>query len=239
MSCSKPSEPRQKKDDLLKLLEEGNVDTFKDKIKSYKTRGNKEHGYTREDREFTPRLIFTGKQIFNVNLKKIDRYDADLCFTFLKNRNFSEANFSWANLAGAHADWAIFRNADLQNVYLSQTNLTNADFSFANLSNAYLLKSNLTYTKLQNANLSNAILVGCIDYEGLKCQNADFKDAVIDNEDLVNYLRVHKAVNVPEVVKTKKELELKLQEKRYDKDSRIYSKILERTLLKDYKIILS
>ncbi len=76
-------------------------------------------------------------------------------------------------------------------------------------------------------------MVGCREYKDIECQNADFTDAIIDNKNLINYLRDRNAINVPNSANTKEELELKLQEKGYDKNSRIYSKILERTLLND------
>lgn len=217
----------------LKLLKEGSVAEFNHITKSYQTIGNKEHGYTQYDRKFTPRLIFQGAQIFNVDLSCIDLDEADLCFSLIRKINFSYARFRWANLAAVNAEEAIFYKADLRNTYLSRIILSKADLSYADLSEAILLEPTLKGTNLRNAVLCNSVLVGCTQYNNLECLNADFNNAIIDRQMLVEYLRKKKAKNVPDAVNTNEELQLKLQEKEYVKDSRIYSKIMERSFFNE------
>lgn len=49
------------------------------------------------------------------------------------------------------------------------------------------------------------------DINSLICEGADFKDAIVDDEELSSQLRERKAKNVPPAAKNKKELREKLK----------------------------
>lgn len=91
---------------------------------------------------------------------------------------------------------------------LSGANLLHADLSQANLSNADLSQANLTHANLTKANLDSSLILGAgmptkeEDYP--RCENANFENAIIDDEKLSKYLHNSNAKNVPPAVKDKK-----------------------------------
>lgn len=215
-------------DSLLKLLKGGNVAEFNKITKTKQSTGVIEHGYLLHERKFSHRLNFGGEEIDNVDLTGVDLHEADICRTILDASDFTNAILYWSNLATARARRAIFRGANLQSTYLSKVDLAGADLSGADLSRAVVIRADLDRTKLSEAKFSNSILVGCREYDNLECTNADFKDAIIDNNDLVEYFITHNAKNVPPAVRTHEELKSKLEEKGYS--GRIMEKILGRSL---------
>ena len=76
------------------------------------------------------------------------------------------------------------------------------------LSNANLSKTDLSYS-----DLSGSIIIGCKYFSGLKCKDANFYDAIIDNKDLVMYLRKNGALEVPEAEAELSKLEKKLSDR--------------------------
>jgi hypothetical protein len=115
---------------------------------------------------------------------------------------------------------------------LSGANLPKANLSFANLSFANLSFANLSGANLSGADLRSSIIVGVI-YYGLKCVDADFKDTIIDHENLSTLLNNGSAKNVPPAVKNKKELRDKLRNHRAQLSTDVIDKILSRSSLKD------
>jgi uncharacterized protein YjbI with pentapeptide repeats len=216
-------------DALLRLLKECKVSEFNSITKSYQSKGVIDPGYGPGERSFSYRLDFGGKEIPNVNLSGIDLHEADICRMILYDSDFSNANLAVANLASARADRAVFRKANLQNAYLSRTDLSDADLSGALLSRAILLRATLHRTTLSDAIISKSVLVGCTEFSKLKCINADFKDTIIDNKELVDYLETHGAKNVSCAGSTKEELKSRLNQNGYQ--GKIVEKILERSLL--------
>ena len=71
---------------------------------------------------------------------------------------------------------------------------------------------------LSGANLRNSIILGVEYLSGLICDNADFKDALIDDAELSEYLENHNAKNVSPAVKDKEELKRKLEERVFSKE---------------------
>ena len=166
-----------------------------------------------------------------LNLIGVDLRQADICRTVLDDSNFSEAKISWANLATARAERAIFRKANLQNTYLSGINLSYADISGADLSRAILLRPDLRNANLSEAILSHSILVGCTEFRRLKCRNTVFDGAIIDNEKLIDHLTEHKAAEpILCAITELKRLKLSLKKKGFN--SKIIEKMLERSLIR-------
>src|SRR5438067_2177884 len=100
------------------------------------------------------------------------------------------------NLSGAN-----FEAADLSSCILSYANLSDAKLSRANLSAAKLSRAILS-----DANLSRCIILGCTDYHSVVCNDANFRNAIIDNNELIEYLKNKNARNVPNAVTNKAEL---------------------------------
>jgi uncharacterized protein YjbI with pentapeptide repeats len=107
---------------------------------------------------------------------------------------------------------------DFTNAKLAGANLSKADLSGADLSNAKLAGAKLSKADLSGANLRNSIILGVEYLSGLICDNADFKDALIDDAELSEYLENHNAKNVSPAVKDKEELKRKLEERVFSKE---------------------
>jgi hypothetical protein len=60
--------------------------------------------------------------------------------------------------------------------------------------------------------------LGLNEIKDLKCEGADFEGAIIDDENFLNYLRAHNAKNIPPVIKDKKELRKRLEERCLDQE---------------------
>lgn len=101
-----------------------------------------------------------------------------------------------------------------------EDNLRRANFAGANLSGA----------DLTNTSLQDSIIIGITYQVGfLQCEDADFEDALIDDEGLSNQLSERKAKNVPAALKSRKELMDELQ--RRGVSSSIIENVLHRTSL--------
>jgi uncharacterized protein YjbI with pentapeptide repeats len=152
--------------------------------------------------------------LFHAKLSEADLSEADLSEADLSEADLSEADLSEADLSHAKLSDAKLSDAKLSDAKLSHADLSNAELAFltfANLSHANLSGAYLSHADLSNANLNNSIIIRA-RYQGndLKCENADFKDAIIDDENLSIQLSNGKAKNVPAAVKTKGELRKKL-----------------------------
>jgi uncharacterized protein YjbI with pentapeptide repeats len=119
--------------------------------------------------------------------------------------------------------------ANLQYTYLHKIDLSRANLLGANLSRAILQRASLVRTVLSEADLSHSVIIGCTEYDGLECINANFSDAIIDNEKLIDYLKKHNAMKVPPAIIRKEDLKSELKERGYNDN--IIEKILERTIL--------
>jgi hypothetical protein len=64
--------------------------------------------------------------------------------------------------------------------------------------------------------MASTIMIGIRQFDGLHCEGTDFTDAIIDNFDLLEYLRLNKANprSLPEVISNKKLLRKVLQDKK-------------------------
>ena len=201
----KPTEEKKRmieKSELIALLHEGKVEKF-----------------NRIRRE----LLIMSPDLSNANLSNASLSNANLTYAHLSSANLSNAIVSDANLSNADLSHADLNNAILSNAILSNANLSNANLSHANLSNADLSHANLSSTILSNVILSNAdlsntklinsVIIGAKEYGGLRCENADFSNAMIDDQTLADFLKSNGAVQIPPAVEDKKELQKKLQEK--------------------------
>ncbi len=205
---------------LLELLKEGNVAGFNKLAEPYQTVGAIEHGYLIRERRtlekpFEHRLDFGGQMIDNVNLTGVDLHQADICRTIIVDSDLSGAILKEANLASARLDRTNLRGAFLEHAYLSQANLSYTDLSEAKLSRALLLAVELCHANLSKANFYNSVIVNCHSYDELKCDDADFESAILDQEELVEHLKKYGAKNVPRAITSKNELELELKKRGY------------------------
>jgi uncharacterized protein YjbI with pentapeptide repeats len=224
-------------DMFLKLLKAGKVEEFNRLIKSKQSRGKIEHGYTRPERKFSYRLDLGGIRIENVSLAGVDLQEVDICRANLERLDLTDANFAGANLGSVAAENAKLMRSHMQDTYLSRIDLSGADLSGADLSRALLLGAWLERTILSEANLTNSIIVGYKNIDGPKCDNADFTNSIIDNKSLVKHLKNNKAKNVPPAIRTREQLELKLQEKGYK--GKLFDKIMQRSLFAESATIPS
>jgi uncharacterized protein YjbI with pentapeptide repeats len=137
----------------------------------------------------------------------IDLSNADFSNKNLKSINFRSANLSGAKFAGANLSNANFSNADLLN---------------ANLSNAYLPGAILSNADLSNANLVSSVIIGLKFGDNEKhyplCQNANFDNAITDDENLSRNFQENKSKSIPAAVKDKKELREKLEGRGYTRE---------------------
>jgi hypothetical protein len=147
-----------------------------------------------------------------VDLSGTDLSDANLSNADLSHAVLSNAVLSNANLIKADLSDANLSNADLSHADLSHADLSHAVLSNANLSGTDLSGTDLSGTDLSGANLYSSKMIGVkYDVNYLKCTDADFKDAIIDDERLSIQLTEGKAKNVSPGVKSKKELREKLE----------------------------
>ncbi|MGE0242599.1 MAG: pentapeptide repeat-containing protein [Nitrososphaeraceae archaeon] len=141
----------------------------------------------------------------NANMENGVFWGVDLSNAILKGVKFYDVTFSWGNLS----------NTDLSNSKLCYntsfyySNLQNANFSNAVLTNVYL-----SYADLSSANLSNSIIIQPRFYDDIILNSkTDFKDAIIDDSNFINYLKEKSCKNIPDIIKNKKELKEKLEKK--------------------------
>ena len=109
----------------------------------------------------------------------------------LRNTKLDNADLSNANLV----------EAKLQNASLRGTLLSHASLHGANLSGA-----NLTYTNFYSADLSFSVLIDIQNdiQDGQKynfiCKKANFRNAVINDVELEEYLKKNDAKNIPTTI---------------------------------------
>ena len=143
----------------------------------------------------------------------LDFSHADFHITYLREANLESANLYSAYLSGADFSRANLSRANLSRANLSGAYLYSADLSYSNLSGAYL-----TGADLSDANLNSSIMIGLKFAEGYsrskiypsKVLNADFSNAIIDDEAFWFRLRNGNVIYLPVIVKNKKELRRKL-----------------------------
>jgi uncharacterized protein YjbI with pentapeptide repeats len=123
----------------------------------------------------------------------------------LMKSNLSEADLSSANLKGANLVLTNLRKANLVKANLSESNLAAANLSDAILDEADLSSSNLRsaelhLTNLTNANLSFADLTSAklvlIEFAGTNLNNANFRNAIVENIGSIESANFTNAVNL-------------------------------------------
>jgi uncharacterized protein YjbI with pentapeptide repeats len=115
---------------------------------------------------------------------------SDLYDCFMRNCDFSNSNFSIANLFEAR---------------FSKCCIYRANFSYAKCNNASFVRCLLFAVYFNNANVSEAsfnssLLLNITNFKNLTCLNANFTNALINNEEFVVYLRSQGAKNVPDAL---------------------------------------
>jgi len=188
---------------MSKLLQEGNVKEFnrlREKFPNYTI--------------YLTEANLSGKNLYRANLSGVNLLRANLSHAVLTEADLSNANLSGAFLLGVHLNDANLAGANLTDADLTQANLLDTNLTRATLFNANLTDANLYRTDLSSANLVSAILVrarledtnfsfstlrNIKEYEGVKCDNCDFNNTIINNQELVNFLKSTNAKNVPGV----------------------------------------
>ncbi len=100
----------------------------------------------------------------------------------------------------------LLRSGKIKEFNKIREGLESIDLSWADLSVADLIK----------ADLSGAVILSDESkYIGAKVKNANFKDAIINNEKLVEYLRNNRAINVPDAITDEDEIIRILKERGY------------------------
>jgi uncharacterized protein YjbI with pentapeptide repeats len=185
----------------------------------------------------------SGASMKYANLSRCTLSRARLKNTYLRYANLHYATLSRADLSGGTTNlrYANLREADLTNADLREADLTNAFLRYANLREADLtnaklkgailmntdcryadiLGADLTDANLSYADVSYSLVIGCKEYQNLICTGADFSNAIIDDDELVNHLRENKAINVPARAITKLDDLKKILEDRKLKEDKI------------------
>jgi uncharacterized protein YjbI with pentapeptide repeats len=163
------------------------------------------------------------KNLRGVDLSFADLNNANLSYCDLRGVNFWEASLSYADLSYVNLAGAIMSNIMIGYANLYYANLTNATLydaivSNANLSYANLCNVGLSDANLLGSNLSSSIMINCNYNPDFKCENADFSDAIIDNQNLSEHLKSNNGMNVPPAAKDKNELRKKLEMNEFDKE---------------------
>jgi len=165
-----PELARQSTDHLLGLLLEGKISEFNE---------------LRSKNPYMPVNLsmanLHGENLAGANLRRVNFYKADLSKTNLEEADLSKANLMGANLVEAILKNAILSEADLQEAHLEQADLSNSRLAGANLSKANLLGANFTRVDLSHANLLGAEINRYTNFE-----QAELKDAIIQDRTLIS-----------------------------------------------------
>jgi len=162
---------------------------------------------------YLPKSNLNVANLSDANLSGVNLYRANLSGADLSGAYLNEANLTQVNLFGARLNSASLYDANLLEANLFMSNLSSANLSGANLSGA-----NLAGVKLRNTDLSEADLTGTIiliaeqDYLSLIVEKTDFKNAIINNNSFLTYLKKNRATNVPETTIDEEDI-IKLLEK--------------------------
>ena len=144
---------------------------------------------------------------------------------FLKNKKINEFNskrragefvrldLSNVDLHDAYLEGADLGSADLENANLRYANLRYANLWRANLNDADLRSAQLKGTDLKGADLNGAIIIAPQNYLNLTLdKETNFSNSIIDDYDFIDYIS-KSTKNVPEKLKNKEELKLKLEQR--------------------------
>ena len=156
-------------------------------------------------REITKESTITREKLIKLlrfgNIKEFNKIREGLETIDLIGVDLRDAYLSGANLSGAN-----LIEADLRGAYLSRADLSSANLSRADLIGVDLFRANLSGANLIEADLRGAYLGWTIilsdesKYKNAIVKNADFKDAIINNKKLREYLRSNGAINVPDAI---------------------------------------
>jgi uncharacterized protein YjbI with pentapeptide repeats len=75
---------------------------------------------------------------------------------------------------------------------------TYEELAGANLCYADMARSDLSHTNLSHANICSSIITDIVRYNDTISEQSDYKDAIMNSRELVDYLRIKNAKNVPE-----------------------------------------
>jgi uncharacterized protein YjbI with pentapeptide repeats len=138
------------------------------------------------------RADLSGRNLSDMDLRRIDLSYVNLAGAKLRRSDLSEASFEHADLSearirDAHLDRtalrkAIFRDAEMQKVSLRDADLTGADLRRAKLREADLQGADLRDTRLQHAELTGANLTGTVGLSQEQLAGADVAGARLPEE---------------------------------------------------------
>jgi uncharacterized protein YjbI with pentapeptide repeats len=168
---------------LLEVLQNGEVERFNSMRKDVPR--------LRLDFSFAN---LSNANISRVNLSYVDLFRANLSSAWLVEADLSNASLSFADISNARLNGANLLNADLSGATLQGTLLSAANLSGANLSGG-----NLVDTILERANLSYSKLNKIKHNDGIRCKDCSLKGAIIDDDSLLDVLRLNSATDIPEL----------------------------------------
>jgi hypothetical protein len=148
-----------------------------------------------------PDITMKNSLLFKINLTKSNLSRSNLIEAVLSMANLRRANLSGTNLVGANLNGTI----------LTKVSLNEANLSMADLSGAILIAVDLTGANLSNTNFTNTILINNIFSENTIMNEANFKDAIIDKQELIDSLHKNQCQYIPEKINNKEELKLKIE----------------------------
>ncbi len=122
----------------------------------------------------SPVELLDGANFSGLDLSK----DVSFANTSLREANFSNVNFSLANLSGAD-----LRNCNFSESYLAANDFSKANLNSADFSDSYLRAADLSGAKLMNTDFSGADLQG-VDFSGGTLVNADLSATDLKGADL-------------------------------------------------------
>jgi hypothetical protein len=187
---------------LLKLLHEDSVQQFNEiRAKSNNV------------------VNFSEANLADTNLRAVNLSDANLRGADLSGTDLSSAFLTRANLRGAKLLDANLADANLQGAFLTRANLQGAFLTRANLQGAFLNRVKLSNTDLSNTDFSSSIILGCEEFDDARIsENTNFDNAIVDKKELLKYLNDKNAANVPPAIQDKNELEEKLKERGFSEE---------------------
>jgi Cdc6-like AAA superfamily ATPase len=112
---------------------------------------------------------------------------------FRPAKTLDGVNLAGLDLESVNFEHTRLRRANFYRSTLRRANLDNCDLTGATIADADLSGTSLQQTNLGGANMASTVMVGIRKFEGLQCEGADFTNAIIDNAELLEYLRTNKA----------------------------------------------
>ena len=121
------------------------------------------------------------------------------------SKDFVGRNLQMAEFSDAHLDDADFSKALMQGAVFDNVTMTGANFSNADFSDGMAYRSDFSNAKFENTIFTEAILLKSF-FKGAIATNADFSDAALDKEQILELCKNASGVNPVTKVDTRDSL---------------------------------